>query len=144
MLSAFASPRCQSVWRRFVRDKSGALAIEFGILAPVFFMLLVGVMQLSFAYFKGATMQWAVDRAVRIAMIDSTATITEVRAALDADLGTIGTPDIEFSYVIDDSGAVPLAHVVARYVVPVAIPLLPEFSLPFQVDSYVPVPSEEN
>lgn len=142
--SAFANNSAAGdLCRRFLRDERGTPAVEFGILAPVFFMLLFSVMQISVAYFKGSTVQWAVDRAVRVAMINPAATSDDVREAVRSDLSAIGTPDFTFSYTVEAVEGVQLGHATATYSVPVDLPMFPEFSVPFTVDTYVPVPPGE-
>ena len=125
-------------WRR---EEEGATAIEFAIISPIFFMMLIGIIQLSIAYFHGNTVQFAVDRAMRCAMVDASIDSTEVENLVRADLGVIGTPDIDLDYSVDDSGDIPLAHVVANYQIPVQILFIPEFTMHFTVEAYVPVPS---
>jgi Flp pilus assembly protein TadG len=125
---------------RLRREESGATAVEFAIIAPIFFMMLIAIVQLSIAYFHGATVQWAVDRAMRVAMVDADITSTEIQALVEEDLGVIGTPDIDLSYTVDTSTDIPLAHVVAYYELPVQILFVPEFTMEFSVESYIPVP----
>lgn len=126
--------------RRLTRGEDGVSAVEFAIIAPFFFVLVFGIVQVSFAYFQGATMQWAVERAVRTAMIDADASAAEIQDLVDASMDTIGTPDIALTYDIEDGGPVTLAHVTASYGIPVEIPMVPEFTLNFSVNSYIPVP----
>jgi Flp pilus assembly protein TadG len=126
---------------RVRRDESGATAVEFAIICPIFFMMLIGIVQLSIAYFHGATVQWAVDRAMRVAMVDADITSTEIQNLVEEDLGVIGTPDIDLTYTVDNSTEIPLAHVVASYELPVQILFVPEFTMELSVESYIPVPS---
>ena len=135
----------RTAWRfqgRVASDTTGSTAIEFGIVAPIFFLMLFAIVQLSFAFFQGSTIQWAIERAVRTAMIDPGVTSEEIKTLVDEKMGTIKTPNIAFQYIIDDSGVVPLSHVTASYAVPVDIPFVSGITIPFAVDSYIPVPAE--
>jgi Flp pilus assembly protein TadG len=123
-----------------LHDKDGATAVEFAIVSPVFFMMLIGIVQLSIAYFHGTTMQWAVDRAMRRAMVDATITASEVEELVRNDTSAIGTPEISLSYSVDDSNEIAIAHVTANYEIPVHVLFVPEFTMPFFVEAYVPVP----
>lgn len=53
-------------------DRSGATALEFAILLPVFLPLLFGVIQLGQMFWTQAAMQHAVEMAARCATINST------------------------------------------------------------------------
>jgi Flp pilus assembly protein TadG len=122
-------------------DDSGATAVEFAIVGPIFLIMLIGIVQLSIAYFHGSSVQWAVDRAMRTAMVDADITSTEVENLIAASLGDINPPEIELTFSIDTSGEIHLAHVVANYEIPVQILFMPEFAVEFSVEAYVPVPS---
>jgi Flp pilus assembly protein TadG len=122
-------------------EEDGATAVEFAIICPIFFVMLIGIVQISIAFFHGSTVQWAVDRAMRVAMVDADITSTEIQALVEEDLGVIGTPDIDVTYTVDNSSEIALAHVVANYEIPVQILFVPEFTMEFSVESFVPVPS---
>ncbi|MEJ0027977.1 MAG: TadE/TadG family type IV pilus assembly protein [Rhizomicrobium sp.] len=50
-----------------MRDDSrkGSAALEFGIIAPVFFILLLGIVENGVIFFAGSTLQYATDNAAR-------------------------------------------------------------------------------
>jgi len=123
------------------RDSSGAAAVEFAMIAPVLFTCIVGLLMLGMAYYEGATLQWSLERTLRTAMIDPEMTASEIEAALNERLEAIGSPDIEFSYVIDDSGSVPLAIATAAYEVPLRVPFVPDMALHFSAESVAPAPA---
>ena len=50
------------------RWQSGASIVEFAIIAPVFLLLMIGVIELSMAYFANITMQHAVREGARYAV----------------------------------------------------------------------------
>lgn len=134
MRSAFAK-------RSLKRDKSGAAAVEFAMIAPVLFTCIVGMLMLGMAYYEGATVQWSLERTLRAAMIDPDITPAEIEAALNARLEAIGSPEIDFSYVIDDSGSVPVAVATANYEVPLHVPFVPDMALHFSAESVAPAPA---
>lgn len=51
---------------RLHRDRSGATAIEFAIVAAPFFALMVAIIEVALVYFAGITMENAVDQAGRM------------------------------------------------------------------------------
>lgn len=135
IMSAARGPR-----GHLARDTCGTSAVEFAIVAPVFFLMLFALIQLSLAFFHGTTIQWAVERAVRTAMIDPDITLEEIRTLTEENLSAIGTPDIALTYVVDTSGVMPLARVTANYDVQVELPFVSGFTIPFSVETYVPLP----
>lgn len=57
--------------RRFVRHDSGAVAVEFGILALVFVTLLLGCLQFTLYYVAAMRMRWALAETVAYASVFS-------------------------------------------------------------------------
>lgn len=127
--------------RHLARNTCGTTAVEFAIVAPLFFLMLFAIFQLALAFFHGTTIQWAVERAIRTAMIDPEITLGEIKTLVDENLSTIGTPDIALTYEVDRSGALPLAQVTAKYEVQLDIPFVSGITLPFTVETYVPLSS---
>lgn len=69
----------QRLFRRFlVKDKQGASAIEFALLAMPFFIMLFGVMEVAFMFFVDSTLSAALQTSVRSVRTGSAQT-----AALD-------------------------------------------------------------
>jgi Flp pilus assembly pilin Flp len=126
--------------RSLARDASGAAAVEFAMIAPALFTCIVGTLMLGMAYYEGATIQWTLERQMRTAMINPDATGADIEAAIAADLEQIGSPDIEFTYVLDASGSVPITVMTADYEVPLRVPFLPDLALHFSAETVAPSP----
>lgn len=137
--SAFAE-RVHAALGRFRRARRGSTAVEFAIIAPVLVTFILGILMLGIAYHNAATIQWSLERSIRMAMIDEDVTLAEIEAAMADDLARAGSPDIVLSYTLEESGAVKLAVITADYEVPLNIPLLPALSLHYSVEDVVPVP----
>lgn len=58
--------RCLS---RLGRDQRGTAAIEFGMIAPVFFAMLLGIVDVGRFMWTLNTMQYAIDHAVRAGVV---------------------------------------------------------------------------
>lgn len=127
---------------RFGRARRGSAAVEFAITAPVMIMLIIGILMLGVAYFHVSTIQWSFERAVRLAMIDSAVTVDDIEAAMADDLARIGSPDVDLTYTLDDSGAAPLAIITANFAIPLSIPFLPTYNLQYTIEDVVPVPND--
>jgi len=134
----------RSASAKFARCKNGASAVEFALIAPPLFGSILGVLALAFAYYQGATMQWSIERSVRVAMLNPDVTVDDIRALIADDLASIGAPDVNLSYEIDNAGAVPLAIVRASYETPLNLPLLSDLALPFTVETVTPLPPQSN
>lgn len=52
--------------RRFVSDRRGATAVEFGLVALPFLALLLAILQMALVFFAGQTIETAVSRAARL------------------------------------------------------------------------------
>jgi Flp pilus assembly protein TadG len=120
----------------------GAAAVEFALIAPPLLTFIVGLIMLGFAYYQGATIQWSLERTLRAAMIDPDVSASDIEDAIRADLAQIGSPEIDFSYQTDETGAVPLAIVRVGYDVPLSVPFLPDLSLPFSAENVAPLPQD--
>ncbi len=62
------------------QESAGSAILEFALIAPVFFLLLMGIMENGVIYFAGATVQYAADNAaryVRTGQAQSDATMNE-------------------------------------------------------------------
>ena len=136
--------RSGSARRRLARDEAGTTAVEFAIISPLLFTFLLGIFQLGMAYYEGATIQWSLERSLRSAMVHPETTAEDIQEAMQDELQLIGSPDVDFSYEVDDSGAVPLAVVRADYDVPVKVPFLPDLALHFAAENVVPVAMAES
>lgn len=58
-------------WRSLWRDRSGANALEFAILLPVFLPLMFGIIEFGQMFWTQTALQHAVDMAARCATINS-------------------------------------------------------------------------
>jgi Flp pilus assembly pilin Flp len=135
--------RSESAKKRLPRDESGTTAVEFAIIAPLLFTFLLGIFALGMAYYEGATIQWSLERALRTAMVYPDTTADDIQEAMAEELQLIGSPDVDFSYEVDESGTIPLAVVRADYDVPVKVPFLPDMALHFAAENVAPIPAEE-
>lgn len=58
--------------RKIFRSESGATAVEMALVAPVFFALLLGVIQAGLLIFTKASLHYAVQKGVRCAALTNT------------------------------------------------------------------------
>jgi Flp pilus assembly protein TadG len=132
-------PLCRrlALWR----NRAGGAAVEFALIAPPLFAMIFGTVILGLGFHQGVTVQWSMERSLRAAMLDADVTEEEIAALMAQDLELIGSPAVELSYAIDESGPAPLALVTATHEVPFNVPFAPEFSLTFTASNAAPIPN---
>jgi len=60
-----------SDWRRFASDTSGMTLVEFGFVAPVFLLMIIGLMDLGQLVYARALLQGAVEEAARSSALET-------------------------------------------------------------------------
>ena len=89
--------------RRFRHDARGATAVEFGLILPVFLMLVVGVINVSLLTNAVSSMNFAVQEAARCSAVNRVLCPTSQSAETYA-LGRYKGPNISPSFVATASG----------------------------------------
>lgn len=126
-------------FRRFKPDVSGATAVEFALISPLFFIILFGVFQLSVATFKGNTAKRAVERGARIALVTPDLTEDTIQQAVDDILARTGTSiEVDIDLVFETETSISTAHISGTYVHVFTVPFLPELALNFTSSITVP------
>ncbi|WP_300527971.1 TadE/TadG family type IV pilus assembly protein [Maricaulis sp.] len=127
-------------WRRFRRSEDGAGALEFALVSPALIFLIIGVIQVSLALYKGSTVQWASERALRSAMIGEATTPAAMQTQLQAELNAVD-PDleVEVGYWVDESGELPVARMTVYYSYPIVLPMVETFQARFKIESVAPL-----
>jgi len=128
--------------KRFAASIEGASALEFALIAPAFFAMLFGTIQMGIGYYYAGSVQFALERTARITMVDQDMSEGEVQAAFANELSTFTDQDVDISYTVDDSGDVPIGEFSATYTHEVIIPFVPAFTLSFDVETRVPLTPE--
>ena len=64
--------RARHKGRRLWTDRSGASAVEFGLVVPIFVMLVFGAISLAFLAFAASSLNYAVQDAARCAAVNKT------------------------------------------------------------------------
>ena len=94
-------------FRRLRRDQRGVVAVEFAMIAPIFFSLLIGIIDVGRYMWTLNTIQYAIDQGVRAGVVqqlpteDVTDLVKGSLAGLDA-----GTIDVD---VTDDAASLSVA-----------------------------------
>jgi Flp pilus assembly protein TadG len=120
-------------------DVSGASALEFALVLPVFVAMTFGTIQVGLAFYYAGSVQYALERTARITMVDQDMTQGQVQTAFANELSAFTDQDIDISYTVDDAGAVPIAELSATYVHEFIVPMVPSFEVAFDVVTRVPL-----
>lgn len=131
------------LWHRILRgtrDQRGATAAEFAILCPVFCMMVFGTIEVSRMMYMGASVQWAVDRASRMVVVDPDVSDSDLEDAVNGYLEAAGSPDVEITAEEEDFGGVPVIRLSAHYDHVVYGPFITGFTVGFDFETLVPRP----
>jgi Flp pilus assembly protein TadG len=82
--------------RKLLSNNKGTSVVEFALLAPLFFALIFGVIDIGRAYWVLSSMEYAVEAAGRWVSINSTATSAQVKAKAQANLYGIDSSTVTF------------------------------------------------
>ncbi len=86
-------------------SRSGAMALDFAIVAPVFFMLVFGLIDIARAAFTKGVMLYAMEEASRWAAVNFPATASEIEAVASGQFVVLDPADITaFSATVTDNG----------------------------------------
>jgi Flp pilus assembly protein TadG len=71
-LSAISSASIRNVLRRFHRNRRGSAAVEFALVAPVFFALLFAIIETALVFFAGQVLETVTQDSARMIMTGQT------------------------------------------------------------------------
>lgn len=126
--------------RRFLTDRSGAGAVEFALLMPVFAILLFAGAVFGQAYYAVGTVQYAIERTARDMMMSSALTESEFETRLRALTDEIGNMSYQVSYSETIYGEIRVTEITTVLSYPVTIPLYGEMTITYPVEVLVPRP----
>ena len=122
---------------RFRRNQSGAAAVEFALVIIPFLTILFGIAWLAVILHTNSALHWAVEHAARTASMNNTVTQSQISTEINGYLGTLGIPAATVSYSVA-AGALPVAHITATLSKKYALPLVPQVTINYTADTYVP------
>jgi Flp pilus assembly protein TadG len=127
--------------RHLIRDQDGAVAVEFALVSSVFLAVLLGICYLGIMLFNNMSLEWAVEKAARVAEVNSAATQSDIAGAVNSYLASEGLPNATVRYSSTVSGGVTIATISASYSQTYALPMISTFHLNFTSNLSVPVAS---
>lgn len=124
---------------RFIREASGASAVEFALVLPIFATFLFGTIQTGMALYKANTVQFALEQTARRVMVNQAMTQSQVQAYFNGELDDIISENVTVSYAVNSTGDVPIASFAASYTHEFVIPFVPTFEVTFDAAAEVPL-----
>ncbi|HYD70397.1 TadE/TadG family type IV pilus assembly protein, partial [Azospirillum sp.] len=106
--------------RRLLRDERGSVLIEFALVLPLFFAVLVAIIETATFFWTRNTLQFAAEEAARLSMVNTATTPAAIKTAVNARLTTISLDPARLTVtaVLDPFGGVKFMKVTARYAWP--------------------------
>lgn len=107
--------------------RSGATAVEFAIVAPVFLIMCLGVFEISRALWIKGSMQFAAEEAARYAIVNTSADMTTLATYAQSKFSDSGVtaPGIAFNAVQDTTSGIDYVTISASYDFQVLVTLVP-------------------
>jgi Flp pilus assembly protein TadG len=123
-------------------DESGATAVEFALVIPVFLTVLIGSFQVAWVMHCAATVRYGLESSARSLLLDPTITQDQLQAAVLAKLsGMVDTRRITIALTRDTSTAgAPVLRASSTYQPSLSIPFVASWPLTLRATTTVPAP----
>ncbi len=124
--------------KRFGREETGAYAVEFAIVSTAFFTLMFGSAYLGIMMWYRSSVQWAVEKGIRMAAIDKTTTQSQITTAINGYLNSMSLPDATVSFNTAASNGVQVSTVTASFTKSVTMPFVSTFNQTYSATAKIP------
>ena len=125
---------------RTFRDESGATALEFALVAPPFFALLFGIVQIGWAMNCAASVRHALVSEARVIALHPSMTSSDLASAIRNELTGVTNSDIAVTLDRRTINGVSAAVASATYSSAISVPLLGSYPVHFTSTVTVPFP----
>jgi len=122
---------------RFAADECGAAAVEFAMVASAFISMIFGITYISIMLHHRATLQWAVESAIRKAAITTTVTQTAMQNEVNAYMLKAGMGNVTTTYTVA-AGAIPVATLTSTFSQSYTIPFVATFNINYSATAQTP------
>ncbi|MDQ0466493.1 Flp pilus assembly protein TadG [Caulobacter ginsengisoli] len=117
---------------RFAVDRSGATAVELALVAPVLVVCLFGIFNLGLAYYSGAAVRNAVQRASRVLIASPATPASSLQASAAGMLANVPAQNLTLTVTATTIEGVAVKRVAWTYGYPLSIPFVPDRVLTFE------------
>lgn len=137
----FADRKRERAPRRLGRDESGATALEFAIVGPLFFLVLFALIHFGWAMHCASSVRYATEQAARALALNADATPEAIRADIVSQLELLADPDVTVTVTKDrTTPGLQVADVVTQYNHKISTPFLPEYVIDFRTEVSIATP----
>lgn len=123
---------------RLSRSISGAAAVEFAIVGPIFVAVMFVIIVFGQMYFETETLQTAVESAGRMIALNANVTQSQLQTAIQNGLGAIGNPTVSVHYTTTLINGVSVGHLSATMTQSYVVPFVNNYSMTYTADTYLP------
>ncbi len=128
------------MFRRIKNDEKGTAAIETALLFPLFILFVLGIMEFSRGFWVLHTMQLGVDQAGRWAMVNTSATDSQIISTAKSNMYGLDPAQFTVTSQSQNISGVTYKVISVSYVFNFIIPnLLPFNSVTFNRSTIVPL-----
>lgn len=106
-------------WRKLYIDERGTAAVEFALISPIFFALLLGVVDIGRYMWTLNTMQYAVDEAVRAGAVQQLST-DEVKARVNEAVQPVSSTPVTVNVTEETDSLTVTASSTYRFLFPIS------------------------
>jgi Flp pilus assembly protein TadG len=126
--------------RSLFRSPRAATAVEFALVTPVFLIMVIGIFEMSRAMWIKSSMQYAAEETTRYAIVNSSATTTDLEAYATTALSNSGMKISGASFIatLTVSGTITFIQVTGTYSFSSLVPLVPFPDVTLSVKSRIP------
>ena len=131
-------------FRRFIQGKwgtRGATAVEFALVAPIFLMFVLGIIDLGRLFFVKNLMQYATEQTARYAMVNPTATVADLETYAEDEIAALFS-GITFTADTETIDAVQFRTITATYTFSYMMPLIALEDAQLSAKSRTPINEE--
>ena len=133
-------PKSRACAKALLRDKRGAAALEFALVAPPFFMLLFGIAQVGWAFNCASTVHHALVMEARAFALNPSMTAGQLQTAVRSDVTGLSDSDVTVTVDHQTINGVKAAIATATYTSSIIIPLLGSYPINFNSNVTVALP----
>lgn len=126
--------------QRFISDPSATAVLEFAILAPLFIMLIFGVIVFGWALYTMSTVNLVAERVGRILLLNPRMSSSEIEGRVSAELNYLDQDALEVTVSTDTaSGSYRIARATVSYEFAVEVPLVGTYPWFYTTTVSVPI-----
>ncbi len=130
----------QNKLKKLWKNNEGSEAIEMAFVLPVFLLFVLGIIEFGRAYWIMHSMQLSIDEAGRYAMLNTTASDTQIVSTAKGNLYGLNSNDFTVTSTSQTISGVNYKRIVATYVFSFTVPnLLPFGNLTLTRQTTVPL-----